>query len=94
MPICSYLVVPESGAKARVRERLAGLDGCEVVEAENRDVLILVTETPGLEEEERLRSQVEALEGIEALLFTFGEIDPDTELADPVKIGRQPEIMR
>ncbi len=65
-----------------------------MVEAENRDVLILVTETPGLEEEESLRSRVEALEGIEALLFTFGEIDPDTELADPVKIGRKPEIMR
>lgn len=94
MPICSYLVVPEPGAKACLRERLAGLDGCEVVEAENRDVLILVTETPGLEEEESLRSEVEALDGIEALLFTFGEIDPDTDVADPVKIGRKPEIMR
>lgn len=94
MPICSYLVVPESGARTRVREGLAALDGCQVVEAENRDVLILVTETPGLEEEEALRSRVESLEGIQALLFTFGEIDPDTELADPVKIGRKPEIMR
>ena len=87
MPICSYLVIPEPAAKERVRRQLEVVDGCEVVEAQNRDVLILVTDTPGLEEEERLRRAVERMDGIEALLFTFGEIDPDTDLADPVRVG-------
>lgn len=74
MPICSYLVISEDGATDRVRERLASLPGCNPVQAENRDVLILVTDTPGLAEENDLRRSVEAIEGIQALLLTFGEI--------------------
>jgi nitrate reductase NapAB chaperone NapD len=85
--ICSYLVIPEDGALARVAERLGALPGCDVVSAENRDVLILVTDTPGLEEEGVLRRKVEALDGIQALLLTFGEIDPDAPIGDPVAIG-------
>lgn len=88
MPICSYLVIPEEGATRRVRDRLARIPECDVVAARNRDVLILVTETDGLREEEDLRSSVEAMEGIQALLLTFGEIDPDTDLADPISVGR------
>lgn len=88
MPICSYLVIPEEGATAKVRARLEEIPACLVVAAENRDVLILVTETGGLEAEEELRSAVEATDGIQALLFTFGEIDPDTEIADPIAVGR------
>jgi len=89
MPICSYLVIPEEGATDRVRDGLAGVPGCEVERAENRDVLILVTDTPGLEEEGRLRSRVEAMEGIQALLLTFGEIDPDADIADPIALGKR-----
>ncbi len=74
MPICSYLVISEDGATEKVRERLARLRGCNPVRAENRDVLILVTDTPGLAEESDLRRSVEAIEGIQSLLFTFGEI--------------------
>jgi nitrate reductase NapAB chaperone NapD len=81
--ICSYLVIPEEGASGRVAERLAALPGCDVVQAENRDVLILVTDTPGLEEESALRHTVETLDGIEALMLTFGEIDPDVLIRDP-----------
>ncbi len=87
MPICSYLVIPREGDADRVQGRLADLPKCEVVRARNRDVLILVTETGGLEEEEELRSSVEAMDGIQALLLTFGEIDPDTPLADPIAVG-------
>lgn len=87
MPICSYLVVPEPGALESVNERLANLAGCEVEKAENRDVMILVTETSSLQEEHDLRSSVEAMTGIQALFLTFGEIDPDTEVADPVAVG-------
>ena len=85
--ICSYLVVSEEGATGRVAEQLAALPGCDVVSAENRDVLILVTDTPGLEEEGALRQRVEAMDGIQGLLLTFGEIDPDTPIGDPVAVG-------
>ncbi len=88
MPICSYLVIPERGAARRVERRLTDLSGCDVTRARNRDVLILVTETPGLEEENDLRERIEAMEGIQALLLTFGEIDPETPVRDPVSVGR------
>jgi nitrate reductase NapAB chaperone NapD len=84
MPICSYLVIPQRGSKGRVRERLSRLRGCDVVAAGNRDVLILVTETESLEEESDLRARVEAIDGIQALMLTFGEIDPDAPIADPI----------
>ncbi len=87
MPICSYLVISEDGASEHVAERLAALPGCDVVPAENRDVLILVTDTLGLEEEGALRRKVEALDGIQGLLLTFGEIDPDAAIGDPVAVG-------
>lgn len=87
MPICSYLVITEDGAAPRVARRLEELPGCEVTPAHNRSVLILVTDTPGLEEEHELRRRVEEVEGIEGLLLTFGEIDPETEVGDPVAIG-------
>ncbi len=89
MPICSYLVIPEAGAADRVRDRLAEMPGCEPVRAENRELVILVTDTPGLEEERELRSRIEAVGGVQALLMTFGEIDPETDLADPVALGER-----
>lgn len=84
MPICSYVVIPERGAAASVAEALRSTPGCEVARAENRDVLLLVTDTPTPADEAGLRASIEAMSGIQALLLTFGEIDPDTDLADPM----------
>jgi nitrate reductase NapAB chaperone NapD len=82
MPVCSYLVIPETGAVERLAARLAALPGCEVAPAENRDLLLLVTDTPDTETDRKLRRTVEDMEGIHALVLTFGEIDPETEEAD------------
>jgi nitrate reductase NapAB chaperone NapD len=76
MPICSYLVVPEVGEVEAVRARLAALPGCDVVRAANRELLLLVTETPDAAGETALREQVERLDGVSALVLTFGEIAP------------------
>jgi nitrate reductase NapAB chaperone NapD len=84
MPICSYVVIPEPGAADSVEEALLAIPGCDIARAQNHDVLLLVTETPGLEEEATLRASIEAMPGIQALLLAFGEIDPETDLADPV----------
>jgi nitrate reductase NapAB chaperone NapD len=74
MPICSYLVVPTRGRMGAVAKRLAGIPGCDVVAARNREVLLLVTESADAAEERELRARVEAEEGVLALVFTFGEI--------------------
>lgn len=95
MPICSYLVIPEKGEGAHVRAHLEALPGCEVVPSVNRDVFILVTDTADLPEEEALRLSVESMDGIQTLLLTFGEIDPHTELGDPLAMsGRRRRTSR
>jgi nitrate reductase NapAB chaperone NapD len=76
MPVCSYLVIPEKGQGARLARRLDELPGCDVVQARNREVLLLVTDTPGPAEDRRLRARIEGLPGIQALVLSFGEIDP------------------
>lgn len=88
MPVCSYLVIPEEGAADALARRLASVPGCDVARAENRDVLLLVTDTPGPAEDRELRSTLGDIEGLHALVLTFGEIDPDTEEADPVGASR------
>jgi nitrate reductase NapAB chaperone NapD len=88
MPICSYLVIPEEGSARELTRRLGALPGCDVTRAENRDVLLLVTDTPGPDEDRALRETVEGMEGIHALVLAFGEIDPDTPQADPLADGR------
>lgn len=76
MPICSYLVFPADGAAAALTKRLNGLPGCEVTRAANRDVLLLVTDTAGAVEDEKLRGVLERLEGVRTLALTFGEVTP------------------
>lgn len=76
MTISSYLVIPTEGATDTLAERLADLPGCEIARAENRDVLLLVTDTPSVEVETVLRRRLEGMEGVGALILTFGEIAP------------------
>ena len=84
MPICSYLVIPGEGASPAVAARLAEIPGCDVLSAENRDLLLLVTQADTPEEDAALRSRVEATEGVRGLVLTFGDVDPDTDQADPL----------
>ena len=88
MPVCSYVVVPSVGEAASVAAAMNALDGCEVVPAINSDVLLLVTETDNPSADAKLRERVEAVPGVQALLLSFGEIDPDTTEGDPVRRAR------
>jgi nitrate reductase NapAB chaperone NapD len=72
MPICSYLVVPERGTVDAVTRRLKALPGCTVARPENRELLILLTDTRSAEEERAMRERIEALANVRALALTFG----------------------
>jgi nitrate reductase NapAB chaperone NapD len=74
MAICSFVVVPDRGAAPAVARRLASLPGCEVFPAENRELLILLTEAAG-EQGRLLHRSLAEVEGVQALLLTFGEIE-------------------
>jgi nitrate reductase NapAB chaperone NapD len=84
MPICSYLVIPAEGESAEVALRLSDIEGCDVLAAANRDLLLLVTQADTAEEDAGLRARVEAVDGIRGIVLTFGEVDPDTKERDPL----------
>lgn len=89
MPVCGYVVVPHAGTKHQTAEDLARLDGCDVFPAENHDLLIMVTHTASFEADVSLRRRVDEVPGVQALLLTFGEIDPDTPVGDPVREAKR-----
>jgi len=72
MPIKSYLVHPAKGKKAALAAELAHMKHCEVLPAENEDVLILITETDSKQEEEALRQNLEKLRDIKLLALVSG----------------------
>lgn len=75
MPVFSYLAYPIQGAKEQLLNDLAALDYCEVTPAENKEVLILVTDTPDEETEKKLQKKLKALKSLESLDMTFGHTD-------------------
>ena len=83
MPICSYVVVPMPGTAQSTQAALSEIQGCQVVPAENRDVLLLVTETDSSEEDRVLRNRLYDVPGIQALLMTFGEVQAQITREDP-----------
>jgi nitrate reductase NapAB chaperone NapD len=82
MVICSYLLIAEYGKTAPLVDRLSALPGCEVARAENRDVLLVVTEAACAEDANALRDRVAGMDGVRALVLTFGEIAPEA-VRDP-----------
>ena len=75
MPVFSYLAYPVQGAKEELLKDLAGLDHCEVMPAENEEILILVTDTPDEKEEKELQKKLKDLKSLKSLGMTFGHTD-------------------
>jgi nitrate reductase NapAB chaperone NapD len=75
MPVCSYLVIPDPGATDSVLAGLRALPGCDATRAENRDVIVLVTDTESDEQEAELTRAIHGLDGILTMVLTFGDID-------------------
>lgn len=82
MAICSYLVLSADGAARTLKDRLAALPDCEEVQTASPDVLLLVTDTAGPDEERALRERVASLDGVRAMVLVFGEIAPDAPMTD------------
>jgi nitrate reductase NapAB chaperone NapD len=89
MAICSYLVLP-SGDRNTLAEHLRAIPGCDAVTSENRNLLLLVTETESRAGEAELRGRLEAVSGVQSLVMTFGQIDLDAASASPSTPGAAP----
>jgi hypothetical protein len=79
MPIKSFLAYPVGGRRDELADALRALEGCQVIPAVNRDLLVVVTDTPDESADDALQNalaRVELLAGL-ALVAGFGETAPD-----------------
>ncbi|UKM64417.1 hypothetical protein GSB9_00965 [Flavobacteriaceae bacterium GSB9] len=72
MPITSYLAHPQLGRKHSLVKALSALRNCEVIPAENEDLLIVVTETDNKEQEDKLKQTIESLDDLKLLAMVSG----------------------
>ncbi|MBR9855585.1 hypothetical protein EZV76_16345 [Flagellimonas alvinocaridis] len=72
MPIKSYLAHAITGKKTELMHALKSMEQCEVVPAENQDVLALVTDTANEQEDELLKEKIEAIESLKLLSLVSG----------------------
>lgn len=72
MPIKSYLAHAMTGKKEELMKALLDLNQCEVVPAENQDILALVTDTANEKEEELLKEKIEAINSLKLLSLVSG----------------------
>ena len=72
MPVFSYLALPKEGAGKNLCAELSTLAHCQVIPADNQDVVVLVTDTPDKTTEERLQKTLRGLSSLQSLSLTFG----------------------
>jgi nitrate reductase NapAB chaperone NapD len=53
-------------------EELAAIESCEILPAENQDVIVIVTETPDEKTEEELQVTLKNLPNLQSLSLAFG----------------------
>jgi nitrate reductase NapAB chaperone NapD len=72
MPIISYLAHPQEGKKDELLKALSTMDQCEVIPAENKNLLIVVTDTDTDEEQDDLKERIEAVDSLKLLALVSG----------------------
>lgn len=72
MPVKSYLAHPHEGKKHKLIEALSKLEQCEIVPAQNQDLVIIVTDTESNIEEDHLKEQIEAIDSLKLLAMVSG----------------------
>jgi hypothetical protein len=87
VPIKSYLAYPVRGRRDELVDALRALSGCEAIPAINRDLVVVVTDTPDQMADDVLRDTLGRLEVLEGLALVAGLSDPDTESAPPRAAG-------
>ncbi len=75
MPIFSFLVYPEKGMKDQLIDDLSKMEYCEIKPSDNKDVLILLTDTPDEETQKNLIDIIKDLGCLQSLSMTFGHTD-------------------
>ena len=72
MPIFSYLAMAQEGARDKLCADLTALEFCQVIPAENQDIVVLVTDTPNEMIEKKLQKTLKEMQSLQSLSLTFG----------------------
>ena len=72
MPIKSYLAHPHQGKKEELIRDISNLEYCEVIPAQNKDLLIVITETDNKDEEKKLKEKLETIDSLKLLAMVSG----------------------
>jgi len=72
MPIFSYLAIPRDGDRELLCSELARIEHCQIIPADNREVIVLVTDTPDESVEKELQKKLKGLESLHSLSLSFG----------------------
>ena len=72
MPIKSYLAHPHDGQKNTLIQELSVIKNCEVIPSENKDVIVVVTETIDESEDKSLSEKIEAIGSLKLLTLVSG----------------------
>ena len=79
MPVFSYLATPMSGAKEALCADLTALPYCEVIPADNQDVVVIITDTPDEIAEKKLQESLKNIQSLQSLSLTFGYDDKEKQ---------------
>jgi hypothetical protein len=83
MPIKSYLAWAAPRQRDELTRTLLALEGCAIVPALNRDVVVLVTDTADETAEQELQDKLARVPGLQCLTLVAGLADPDLSEALP-----------
>lgn len=72
MPIKSYLAHPEEGKKEELIKAISQIEQCEVIPAENKNVLVVITETENDTQENKLKEKLESIQSLKLLALVSG----------------------
>ena len=74
MPICSYVVNAVDGQFDELQQELSARPGCEAYPSDGGEVIVLVTDTPSKEEDQRLYRELKNNNKISCIAISFADI--------------------
>lgn len=72
MPIKSYLVFPHKNMLDELEKQLRAIPDCDVIPAENKELLVVVTDTESKDREEICLNKINSLRGLDHITFVSG----------------------
>ncbi|CAL2082280.1 conserved hypothetical protein [Tenacibaculum dicentrarchi] len=72
MPIKSYLAHPYEGEKENLKKELETINECEIITAENKNILIVITDTDNDINDKKLKESIESLQSLKLLALVSG----------------------